>query len=286
MGGTATTAGTIDVTVGALSDGPERAATDASGAEDTAIPLDIAAALTDTDGSETLSITVSGVPAGAVLSAGIDNGDGSWSVDPTALAGLTITPPANSDADFQVTVTATATEAATGETATSTATIDVAVNAVTDAPTLVAQDGSGSEDTAIALDIQSVLTDTDGSETLSITVSGVPEGAVLSAGTNNGDGSWTLAPADLEALTVTPAANSDADFQLTVTATAAEGATGETATETAVIDVRVNAVADAPELPVGDASGAEGAPVPLHLSAAPSDTARQSRGAGKRGDVR
>src|SRR3546814_17278253 len=115
-----------------------------------------------------------------------------WAVDPTALAGLTFTPPANSDADFQVTVTATATEAATGETATSTATIDVAVNAVTDAPTLVAQDGSGSEDTAIALDIQSVLTDTDGSETLSITVSGVPEGAVLSAGKDHGDGRWAL----------------------------------------------------------------------------------------------
>src|SRR3546814_3391573 len=94
--------------------------------------------------------------------------------------------------------------------------IDVAVNAVADAPTLGAQDGSGAEDTAIALDIQSVLTDTDGSETLSITVSGVPEGAVLSAGTNNGDGSWTLAPADLEALTVTPATNSEWGFQLTV----------------------------------------------------------------------
>src|SRR3546814_3472449 len=117
MGGTATTTGTIDVTVGAVADAPELAATDASGAEDTAIPLDIAAALTDTDGSETLSITVSGVPAGAVLSAGIDNGDGSWSVDPTALAGLMITPPANSDAGFQVTVPATATDAGTGGTA-------------------------------------------------------------------------------------------------------------------------------------------------------------------------
>src|SRR3546814_15202781 len=80
--------------------------------------------------------------------------------------------------------------------------IDVAVNAVADAPTLGVQDGSGAEDTAIALDIQSVLTATDGSETLSITVSGVPEGAVLSAGTNNRPRSWTPPPDALDALTV------------------------------------------------------------------------------------
>src|SRR3546814_3685220 len=64
-------------------------------AEDAAIPLDIAAALTDTDGSETLSITVSGMPAGAMLSAGTDNGDGSWTLAPADLQGLAITPPAN-----------------------------------------------------------------------------------------------------------------------------------------------------------------------------------------------
>src|SRR3546814_19830325 len=74
-------------------------------AEDAAIPLDIAAALTDTDGSETLSITVSGMPAGAMLSAGTDNGDGSWTLAPADLQGLAITPPATSDVDFPRNVT-------------------------------------------------------------------------------------------------------------------------------------------------------------------------------------
>src|SRR3546814_6810687 len=78
------------------------------------------------------------------------------------------------------------------------------------APVLSTADASGGEDTAIALDIAAALSDPDGSETLSITVSGVPEGAVLSAGTDNGDGSWSLAPADLTGLTITPPANSDA----------------------------------------------------------------------------
>src|SRR3546814_2929666 len=110
------------------------------------------------------------------------------------------------------------------------------------APVLSTADASGGEDTAIALDIAAALSDPDGSEALSITVSGVPQGAVLSAGMDNGDGSWSLAPADLEGLTIAPPADSDADFQLTVTAAAAEGANGETATTTGTIDVTVGEI--------------------------------------------
>src|SRR3546814_12518825 len=72
---------------------------------------------------------------------------------------------------------------------------------------------------------------------------------------------------DLEGLTIAPPANSDQSFQLTVTATSAEGANGETNTQTATVDVTIDAVADAPELTVGDVLGEEGATVPLDLSA-------------------
>ena len=46
--------------------------------------------------------------------------------------------------------------------------------------------------------MSSVLTDTDGSESLSLTISNVPNGASLSAGIDNGDGSWTLTPGELD----------------------------------------------------------------------------------------
>ena len=59
-----------------------------------------------------------------------------------------------------------------------------------DLPTLEVSNASGSEDSAIALDIDAGLTDS--SETLTVTISGVPDGATLSAGTDNGDGTWTL----------------------------------------------------------------------------------------------
>ena len=76
-----------------------------------------------------------------------------------------------------------------------------------DAPTLtVTSSATGDEDSAIALTITSSLLDTDGSETLSIEITGVPAGATLSAGTDNGGGSWTLTPAELAGLTITPPA--------------------------------------------------------------------------------
>jgi hypothetical protein len=60
------------------------------------------------------------------------------------------------------------------------------------APTLTVANVSGSEDTAIGQDIASALTDLDGSETLSVRISGMPTGAVLSVGVSNGDGVDTL----------------------------------------------------------------------------------------------
>src|SRR5262249_14114212 len=64
-------------------------------------------------------------------------------------------------------------------------------------PSLSVKAAAGNEDTPIPLSITAALTDTDGSETLRITIAGVPKGALLSAGTNNGNGSWTLSPAQL-----------------------------------------------------------------------------------------
>ena len=74
--------------------------------------------------------------------------------DPGQLTGLTLTPPSDSDADFTLTVTSTATDGS--DTAQTVDTFDVTVK------------------------MPSALTDTDGSESLSVVVSGVPTGASLS----------------------------------------------------------------------------------------------------------
>ena len=118
---------TASIAVTPVADAPTLVAADAPGAVDTAIPLSITAALVDTDGSETLLVTIADVPAGATLSAGTNLGGGVWQLTAPQLAGLTITPPAGSDADFTLTVTATATESANNDVAPSSDTLAVTV---------------------------------------------------------------------------------------------------------------------------------------------------------------
>ena len=114
----ATDTATVTITVDPDADAPTLSVLDAAGLEDAGIALDVSAALSDTDGSETLSVTISDIPAGASLSYVDGNAatrpipvsDGTASLSADQLNGLTITPPTDSDANFSLTVAATATE--------------------------------------------------------------------------------------------------------------------------------------------------------------------------------
>jgi hypothetical protein len=102
---------------------------------DAAIPLSIQSALTDDPsvGPETLSIQISGVPAGDKLSAGTDSGNGTWTLTPDQLAGLTLNAP--EEGAFTLTVTATA--SAFGHDAPTVADLPVTVNNVSQTLVLV-----------------------------------------------------------------------------------------------------------------------------------------------------
>ncbi|WP_372353348.1 immunoglobulin-like domain-containing protein, partial [Pseudomonas sp. BT-42-2] len=91
----------------------------------------ISSSLTDTDGSETLSVKLSGIPAGSVLS---DNAGHSLTVGATAvdvsgwnLGSLAIKPPAYYYGQFDVKVSSTSTETVGGSTATNEGTLKVTV---------------------------------------------------------------------------------------------------------------------------------------------------------------
>ena len=92
----------------------------------------------------------------------------------------------------------------------------------------------------IGLSITSALTDLDGSESLTVLITGVPTGATLSAGTKNFDGSWSLTQAQLSGLSITAAAT---DFNLNVTAKSTE-LTGPSATTPAVLHVTFTGLGD------------------------------------------
>ncbi len=242
---TASTSGLLAVTINAVADAPNLTVANASGDEDTAISLTISSSLVDTDGSESLLIILSDVPAGASLTAGTDQGGGVWHLAPAQLAGLQLIPPPNSDVDFTMTVTARATEAANNDQVDTVRTIDVVLNAVADMPILnVVSPATGDEDTTIPLSISAALADTDGSETLSITIGNVPPGVTLSSGTYMGSGLWSFDDAQLPGLYLTLVPNDFSDFTLLVAATATESANSDTATANASIFVDVNPVND------------------------------------------
>ncbi|QLK47019.1 hypothetical protein DR996_18460 [Vibrio owensii] len=214
------------------------------GLQDTAIPIsEIRASLTDTDGSESLAVTLKGLPIGAVLSDGVNSitvATVNEALDVTgwSLDSLTVTPPAGSHDDFTIAVTATSTESSNGDTEDSHATINVVVheNLATNTTHDV---GITNEDASLQGNV--LLNDTDGDNVLlvdHITVNNtdyaVGETVSLDSGSLvvNQDGSYKFEPVehwsgDVPSITYT---------------------TNTGATET--LDIEVVAVADAPKVTI------------------------------------
>ena len=129
-------------------------------------------------------------------------------------------------------------------------------------PLVQAAAAEGQEDQPIALNLSAALADTDGSELLSIKIFGVPEGASLTHGTRQSDGSWSVSPADLPDLAFIPPSNFSGTFNLTLRATSQE-VNGEMADVEVSFQVQVHAVADVPGVTVANAHGQEDMPVNL-----------------------
>lgn len=115
-----------------------------------------------------------------------------------------------------------------------------------EAPVLILTDTSGDEDQGIPLDIAATSINPENS--FSVTITGVPAGASLSAGTAEVDGTWRLEAADLDGLALIPPTDFSGIVELTVSATSIEGSGNASTTGALAIDVAP--VADTPELRV------------------------------------
>ena len=112
-------------------------------------------------------------------------------------------------------------------------------------PSVNAEDVSGVENTAIDLDLSASLTDTDGSESLTLNIADIPEGAVLTDGSHSFTADADTQSVDItgwdqSSLQITPPTDFEGQINLTVTATATESLGGETATNTDNFTVEVN----------------------------------------------
>jgi Ca2+-binding RTX toxin-like protein len=179
----------MSINIVPISDTPSLVADNVVGDEDSAIALNIAAALTDLDGSETLDLlSISGVPEGVVLSAGTNLGNGIWSLDADQSSGLTLTPVADFNGSFTLSVTATSTESANGDSASSTVNFQVDVDAVNDTPVANGEHFNTAQNTPVTLTAVSMLandTDVDGDILTIDSLGGSIDGSVAFDG--NGD---------------------------------------------------------------------------------------------------
>ncbi|WP_307354534.1 hypothetical protein [Azospirillum picis] len=271
----------IAVTVTGIAETPLLVPGAARGNEDTLIDLKLSLSVSDPNERLT-KLELTGVPSDSHFFAGSnghpighDNGDGRWSFSAEEVAtirsgGLYLQPPkdwsdydtAGHDTGMRIgaTLTAEATDPDSKVVSTSHTeqTLSVRVDAVADQPkAMVAQDASGHEYDGktpnwIALSITAPeLRDQDGSETLAVTVTGLPAAALLNHGSRNDDGSWTVAAGDLGDLKVQPGAHDARDFTLTFTATATEQGSHvavATASTSTTLKVTVEGVADTPML--------------------------------------
>ena len=228
----------FDVVVNPKADPVAIFAKDVTSTEGADITLDLGLKLQDTSGSlpgenpaETLKVTFAGVPDAVTLAAPAGgtltfiSASHTWVFEGSVLESKSIHM-TSSDYSGDFTVTATAVAIDNGVEGTPVVdSFDVKLSPVADTASLVVNGASGLAATAIPLDIFADLSDTDGSESISIKISGMPAGAVLNHGIHNGDGSWTLTPAQLVDLTITPAAG-QTTFNLAVEATVTDVATG------------------------------------------------------------
>jgi len=148
----------------------------------------------DTDGSETLSVLLGGLPVGTWLTDGARQVliDGISPVDLTgwSLTTLSLSPPKDSNGTLHLQVIARATESSTGAFADTVKELAVTVLPVNDAPTAANVTYTVQRNGSIRLDLMGLVDDVDG-DRLTLCFVAMPEKGSLS---RNADGSYTYTP--------------------------------------------------------------------------------------------
>lgn len=123
----------------------------------------------------------------------------------------------------------------------STATVQVTISRVVDPPIVTAENVGGDEGQPIQLNLKAQLVDTDGSESLSVRLFGVPaiaelvDSRGLPVGINRGDGVWDLTGVDLANLFMI--ARDNGSFDVTLEATSTEALQFATRSASFVVNV-------------------------------------------------
>ena len=232
--------------IDAVADIPEVSASDVRSVEtddEVRAPLSISAAVTDLDGSESISqVILEGVPAELSLSAGARLPDGTWQLSEADLANLELVAPPDWSGDFEVQVIATASESPTdaelttdNNQASAATSFNVSIGDEGDVTVSAPDNFTAVETDALVtvplIGLQFDISDDDGSESLTdlrVTFAGLPAGSSVNAGNLDANGVWTptslaTAQQELTALELTLPQDWSGDIQATLSALTDEG---------------------------------------------------------------
>ncbi|MEQ1576256.1 MAG: calcium-binding protein [Hyphomicrobium sp.] len=204
-----------------------------TGLEDTIISVPMSVTLNDKDGSETFIVKITSVvPAGTfIYGAGgallVPDGFGVYTLTPADVAALAVKAPLHystaTGGDVHLTTETIVTDTSGGGTSVSSfiTTIDVQVTGVADQPGTRTVNVVADEDDLIQIgshilssaggDLNNLLVDTDGSESLSFVIGGLPAGIIPVSSVAGvaylGNGTWSVSAAAMPTLTLPPVQN-------------------------------------------------------------------------------
>nr|WP_318418052.1 type I secretion C-terminal target domain-containing protein [Photobacterium leiognathi] len=189
-----------------------------------------------------------------------DNNDGSWTIkDPTRLGEVTLVPPLNFSGELTINVEANITDEADcptqTDTQTKTASVVIDVAPVTDYAKMPDQiEVLGDEDSYIHITgLDAILFDDDGSESISLNISGLPNGAVLFFSPDGGNSfiqlpnnglSWNFEPSLMDKIYIRPPLDFSGDMKLKLEAITNEIGTNDIKTSTTDLIVGVKPIGD------------------------------------------
>ena len=204
------------------------------------------------ESGDSVSVTISGLPSGTVLTQGgtaiTADGSGNFTVTATAQTGLDniqVTPPSEFEGTINYTLSATTTDTATGPSGalsntSSPATVlagTIEVDPIATAPTLTTSattiDETGSSTSHLQVTVTNAADVFESGDSVSVTISGLPSGTVLTQGgtaiTADGSGNFTVtatAQTGLDNIQVTPPSEFEGTINYTLSATTTDTATG------------------------------------------------------------
>lgn len=181
--------------------------------EDELVYLNLSSKLTDLDGSENLSVEISGLPDDAQLNVGTKVGE-VWIVENSDIDLIGFIPPQNFSGQLDLQIKAIATDSNDDKYET-VKNMTITVNEVLDTPFVNLVDSYVKNGEA-TLTIDVSLRDSDGSENLNIIIDNLPSGATLNQGILNDDGSYTLVKEDLSGLKIVGLGNDSVELSVKV----------------------------------------------------------------------